>query len=392
ADVILATPELPEGLRSDTREILAASRRAKTLIDQLLVHSRKRTVAPRVIDLNAQVAQMEGMLRRLIGEHVGLVATLAQDLGEVLADPGQMQQVIMNLCVNARDAMPDGGTLSLRTDNARVTADDDPSRPGLTPGDWVVLAVRDTGMGMDEETLSRIFEPFFTTKAEGRGTGLGLSTVYGIVTQSGGRIFVQSATGAGSTFEIWLPKAGDAPSHVAVGELRQTEAAQTAAQAAVEEPRQAGAAQTTAEEPRQAEAAQTEATQAAAPSGSGRILLVEDETAVRELARTILQRAGYTVVEAGHGSEAMAVYESLDTPIDLLVTDVVMPVMGGTELARRLHVVRPDLKVIYVTGYADDTLDGEGVFQEGTNLLRKPFNAGDLVALVAKVLRGATFS
>ena len=228
-----------------------------------------------------------------------------------------------------------------------------PARPGLTAGDWIVLSVRDTGMGMDPVTLSRIFEPFFTTKAEGKGTGLGLSTVYGIVTQAKGRIFVQSAPGAGSTFEVWLPRAAD-----------------TAPRAADEEPQPAAAPQPVV--------------------GSGRILLVEDETAVRELARTILTRAGYTVVEAVHGSEAMSVYGSLDAPVDLLLTDVVMPVMGGTELARRLQAVRPGLPVVYITGYADDTLDGKGMFQEGTNLLRKPFSAGDLLTLVAKVLRGAS--
>jgi PAS domain S-box-containing protein len=350
ADVMLEEAGMTETLRTETKEILSASKRAKTLIDQLLVHSRKQAVAPRALDLNAQVVQMEAMLRRLIGEHVGLDVSLAARLGEVIADPTQVQQILMNLVVNARDAMPDGGSLSIRTANVVAGPGPDPERPGLSSGGWVLLSVRDTGMGMDAETLGRIFEPFFTTKAEGRGTGLGLSTVYGIVTQSGGRVFAHSTPGQGSVFEIFLPRAE-------------------------------GAAAAPAVEP--ARAAEAPAPQRV---GHGRVLLVEDETAVRELARTILSRAGYTVIEAANGAEAIAVLGSLEEPVDLLLTDVIMPVMGGAELARRLRDIRPGLPVVYVTGYADDALNGHGVFEEGANLLRKPFSAPDLLALVAKAI------
>jgi PAS domain S-box-containing protein len=348
-DTILDSGELPESLRADTREILAASRRAQSLTDQLLAYSRKQMHSPHVIDLNTQVVQMEMMLRRLIGENVSLVVALTAEICRVRADPGQLQQVIMNLAVNARDAMPGGGTLTICSANVLVGSVPDPARPGVTEGAWVSLSVRDTGEGMDAETLTHIFEPFFTTKSKGKGTGLGLSTVYGIVAQSGGLVFVQSSPGAGSVFEIYLPRAA--------GEIT--------------------------------EAPLTDAGETARPAtfpGHGRILLVEDEPVVRELARSILVKAGYTVITAGNGREALALYATLADPIDLLLTDVVMPVMGGAELARRVRALRPDMKVIYVTGYADDALGVQGELAEGINLLRKPFSGSELVAIIARIL------
>jgi PAS domain S-box-containing protein len=349
ADALLDAPELPGILRADTKEILAASRRAQSLTDQLLAYSRKQMHSPHVIDLNAQVIQMESMLRRLIGEHVSLVVELASDLGRVRADPGQLQQVIMNLVVNARDAMADGGTLTISTSNVSLGKNPDPIRPGLCEGAWVVLSVRDTGEGMDAETLTHIFEPFFTTKVKGKGTGLGLSTVYGIVAQSSGYVFVQSSPGAGAVFEIFLPQAA--------GELFDAVVP---------------------------DAAVVTGTGATVPHG--RILLVEDEKVVRELARSILAKAGYTVITAGNGQEALAKYETAVEPIDLLLTDVIMPVMGGAELAQRVCALRPDQKVIYLTGYADDALGAQGELAEGINLIRKPFSGAELVAMIARIL------
>ncbi len=346
ADLLLEARELPDSMRTDMKEIVAASRRAQSLTGQLLAYSRKQILSPHVIDLNAQVVQMVTLLHRLIGEHITLVTRLGLDTGKVRADPGQLQQVIMNLAVNARDAMGDGGTLTIGTSTR-------------APG-WAVLTVRDTGAGMDPVTLSHIFEPFFTTKEKGKGTGLGLSTVYGIVTQSGGQVSVESSPGRGATFTILLPRVTD----------------ETEVLAALD-----GAAAT--------EKARTPGSRESIPArAEGRILLVEDEMVVRDLARSILTKAGYTVIEAADGLKALALHASLEAPIDLLVTDVIMPGMGGAELGRRLRAARPDLKVIYISGYADDTLGAQGELAEGINLLRKPFSGAELLALIERV-RGA---
>jgi two-component system cell cycle sensor histidine kinase/response regulator CckA len=256
--------------------------------------------------------------------------------------------VIMNLAVNARDAMGDGGTLTIATSARPLGGESD-------PGQWVVLTVRDTGAGMDAVTLSHIFEPFFTTKEEGKGTGLGLSTVYGIVAQSGGEVTVESSPGKGATFTILLPRVKGEPGEPGAD-----------AAAADGLGRAAGSAPTPA-------------------GGKGRILLVEDELVVRGLVRSVLANAGYTVMEAGDGLEALSVHESLDKPIDLLVSDVIMPGMGGVELARRLHAARPDLKVIFISGYADDSLGTQGGLAESINLLRKPFSGAELLSLIARL-------
>jgi PAS domain S-box-containing protein len=341
ADLVLEASELPVSLRADVKEILASCRRAQSLTGQLLAYSRKQVLSPHVIDLNAQVAQAEALLHRLIGEDITLVTTLGPGTGKVRADPGQLQQVIMNLAVNARDAMAGGGTLTIATSGA--------------PGDaWAELTVRDTGTGMDSTTLSHIFEPFFTTKEDGKGTGLGLSTVYGIVTQSGGTVSVESAPGTGSAFTILLPRVKDDgetdPSDARAGD-------RDAVGASVSTPQHA----------------------------EGRILLVEDEAVVRDYTRAVLAKAGYTVIEAGNGREALTEHENLVAPVDLLVTDVVMPGMGGMELARRLRSLHPELKVIFISGYADDALGGLGELVEGNNLLRKPFSGAQLLSFITRV-------
>jgi two-component system cell cycle sensor histidine kinase/response regulator CckA len=270
ADILLSSKGYPDALRADMREIVKAGRRAQSLTDQLLAYSRKQIHTPQVIGLNAEVLQMEAMLRRLIGEHITLRTELATDLGPIRADPGQLQQVLMNLALNARDAMADGGTLTIATSNVTIGSMPDPARPGLLAGQWVVLTVRDTGGGIYHETLSHIFEPFFTTKEKGKGTGLGLSTVYGIVAQSGGQVFVQSSPGQGATFEIFLPR-------VEAESVAQAAAAALQAGGPTQEPAQG---------------------KAPVPTDS-RILLVEDEKVVRDLARSILTKAGYVVLEAG---------------------------------------------------------------------------------------------
>jgi two-component system cell cycle sensor histidine kinase/response regulator CckA len=345
ADLLVDTPGMAEPLRADAGEILKATRQAQSLTDQLLAYSRKQIRSPQVLNVNAQVRNMEAMLRRLIGEHIALTTRLAPDLASVRADPGQVEQVIMNLAVNARDSMLDGGTLTITTANVRFESPRDAPQPGLAPGAYVLLEVRDTGQGMNDETLSHLFEPFFTTKEKGKGTGLGLSTVYGIVAQNGGAILASSAPAEGARFSVYLPRVEGEPS-------------------AVERP---------------------------APSrprlqGTGRILLVEDESMVRDLARSIIAKAGYTVHEARNGKEALERFAALPAPLDLLITDVIMPEMGGVELVKRLHSIQPGLRVIYMSGYTDDALGPRGVLDGGIQFLRKPFSAVELLAKIGESL------
>jgi PAS domain S-box-containing protein len=319
-----------------------ASDRASALTRQLLTFSHQQVVEPRVLELNDVVAETERMLRRLIGEDVRLVTALDPDLACVTADPGQIGQVIINLTLNARDAMPTGGEVIVETRNVEVDEAFAATHPGASPGSYVLLAVTDTGCGMSAEVRSRIFEPFFTTKRVGRGTGLGLATVRTIVEQSGGFLSVASKPGEGSTFGVYLP-ALDAP--VPAREL------------------DLGAA--------------------AVPGGTETILLAEDDDSVRALTREILQEVGYTVLEAPSGAEAVRIAERYPQPIDLLITDVVMPEMGGRKLVERLALVRPGLKVLYVSGYTDDAVVLHGVLQADVAFLQKPFT----IAAIARKVR-----
>lgn len=330
-------------LRADAEEIAHSADRAAGLTRQLLAFSRRQVLQPRLLDLGAVVGRMERMLLRLIGEDVELVYTCGSNLPRVLADPGQIEQVVLNLAVNARDAMPSGGRL-------HIEIEDDCQLDATTGDGWVVLRVSDTGVGIAPGALPYIFEPFFTTKATGQGTGLGLSTVYGIVTQSGGTVRVHSRQGSGTVFEVRLPRA----------------------RGVVEEPA---------------------ARPAAPPSAAGEtILLVEDEDSVRSLAARTLRRAGYTVIESCNGGEALLLCERHEGVIDLLLTDVVMPRMSGREVAERLTRMRPDMLVLFMSGYTADVIARHGILEEGQLFLEKPFTPAGLSARVREVLdcRGAT--
>ena len=327
-------------------EIKGAGERAASLTQQLLAFSRRQVLQPKVLDLNVIVAEFDRMLRRLVGEHIKVAIDCEPALWQVRADPGEIGRAIMNLSLNSRDAMPDGGTLTIKTGNVALT-EVDASEPVLAPGRYVMLAVCDTGVGMDAEMQARIFEPFFTTKETGKGTGLGLATVLGIVEQSGGVIRCESQLGEGTTLRIFLPAVAEAVDHGA---------------------RAAGGL-------------------AASPKGSGVILLVEDEDAVRKLARLILEASGYRVLESRNGREGLAVCEAHEGPIDLLVTDVVMPELGGRELAEGALKLRPAMKVMFMSGHTQDVVLKEGV-QRGTAFLQKPFTPASLAQKVRDTLDG----
>jgi signal transduction histidine kinase/CheY-like chemotaxis protein len=347
SEIVLAKLNETDPLRGKLHEIRKASGRAASLTQQLLAFSRKQVLEPKVLGLNEVVAGVEKMLERLIGEDLDLRTALRPDLDRVKADPGQIEQVLLNLSVNARDAMSGGGELTIETANVRVDAASPPF-PGMGPGRYVRLSVRDTGCGMDEETRRRIFEPFFTTKGPGRGTGLGMAMVYGIVKQSGGWITVDSEPGRGTTIDVYLPSV---------------------------------------EAPADPEAA---ALAGAAPRGSETLLLVEDEEQVRAFARLILEENGYRVLEARHGLEAVAVGRGHDGPIHLMVTDVVMPHLNGREAYDRLAQIRPSMRVLYTSGYTD-----RGIVQPGGTLdpsiafLPKPFTPASLASKVREILDAA---
>ena len=326
-------------------EIRKAGERAALLTRQLLAFSRKQVLVPEVLDLGAVITDLASMLRRLIGEDIVLRSVIRPDSGPVRADRGQIEQVIVNLVVNARDAMPEGGTISVEVGNADLDAAYAASHPPAAPGRYVMLAVSDTGMGMDAATRARVFEPFFTTKEKGKGTGLGLATVYGIVKQSGGYVWLYSEPGKGATFKIYLPRLEG------VAEVR----------AAPRRP-------------------------APAPRGTETVLLVEDEEMLRALAREVLEESGYRVLAAGGGEEALRVAGAHDGAIHLLLTDVVMPGMSGRAVAEQLASSRPGMKVLYTSGYTDDAVFQRGVLPEGTAFIAKPFTTEGLTRKVREIL------
>ena len=331
--------------RAGIDEISKAGERAAALTSQLLALSRKQVLEPKALELNSLVDNMQGILQRLIRENIDLIFIGGASLGQVKADPGQIEQVILNLALNARDAMPDGGRLTIET--ANIYRDQQYARQHLDvqPGHYVTLIVSDTGCGMTPETLSRIFEPFFTTKDRNKGTGLGLATVYGIVKQSGGNIWVYSEPGHGTTFKIYLPR--------------------------VEE----------ADDPPPADTAQNESS-----GGSETILVVEDDEALRELIRAVCEARGYTVLAASNGNEALPICEKHVGPIHLMITDMVMPGMSGRELAQRLLPAHPQMKVLYMSGYPDHFVIHNGNLSPGAAFLQKPFTPAALSNKVRQLL------
>jgi len=330
-------------LRAKAEQINKAGRRAVGLTRQLLAFSRQQILEPTILNLNSIVSDVHKMLQRLIGEDIELVTALAPHLASVKADQGQIEQIIMNLAVNSRDAMPEGGTLTIETTNLEADELYALNHPGLVAGSYVMLRVTDVGTGMDAETQKHIFEPFFTTKEQGKGTGLGLATVYGVIKQSSGYISVNSALGQGTTFEIYLPQVRAAPKpelqSIAPNDL---------------------------------------------PKGMETVLLVEDEESLRTLTRDVLLESHYTILEASDGLEALEIAQQHKGPIHLLLTDVVMPRMGGPALAKRLAVQNPEMKVLFMSGYAGNAHQYESV--GAASFLRKPFSRRDLSEKVREAL------
>ena len=330
----------------DVEIIRAATRKATDLVSQLLAFSRRQVRKPEVLDLNAVVADLGKMLQRVIGEDIKLQTSPGTGLGSVMADRGQLDQVVMNLVVNARDAMPNGGQIIIDCRNARMDDAYISRHAAGSPGPYVVLTITDTGMGMDRSTQARIFEPFFTTKSAGRGTGLGLATVYGIVKQSGGFIWVYSEPGRGSSFKVYFPRVDDLP------------------------PR------------RESRAAISNI------GGDETILLVEDDDDLRRVTRRILQNRGYTILEARHGGDALLLCERYTGEIDMLLTDVVMPQMNGRELSGRIRSLRPDMSVVYMSGYPDGAAVEQGLIDVDARFLAKPFTPQELLDCIRLVLDG----
>lgn len=345
SELLLSRLTETESLHKFVKEISKAGERAAGLTRQLLAFSRQQVLQPTILNLNEVIANMSEMLRRLIGEDIELTILAKPDVGAIKADLGLIEQVIMNLAVNARDAMPQGGSLTIELMTLELDQDYARRHIGLMPGSYVCLAISDNGVGMDKETQSRIFEPFFTTKEPGKGTGLGLATVYGIVSQSGGVIRVYSEPGWGTTFKIYLPQ------------LKAT-----------------------------TNLAQREELADDMAHGTETILIVEDEQGVRDLIRDTLKEEGYTVVEAGNGMEALLYSQQYTGPLHLLLTDVVMPLMNGRQLAEQLLEQQPQLKVLYMSGYTDDAIVHHGVLDEGVAFIQKPFTPQTLARKVREVL------
>ena len=345
SELVLASLDASDARRAEIEEIRRAARRAAALTRQLLAFSRKQVLQPRVFDLVHVVEDIERMLHRLIGEDVHLTTEIPSHLWPVRADPGQLEQVIMNLAINARDAMPNGGELAIVAANVSLTAPQPHEHGVVVPGEYVVLRVRDTGSGMNAATRAQIFEPFFTTKPPGKGTGLGLSTAYGVVKQSGGHIVVESEVGVGTTFLIYLPRADSSAVIV-----------------------------------------DTPDTPAPDPNRTATILLVEDDQAIRTLARRILAGDGYVVLEAPDGEQAVRTAEAHGAMIDMLLTDVVLQGMNGRELADRLRVAQPHLTVLFMSGYTDDEIVHRGVLDLRHSFLPKPFTPAELRRKIREVL------
>jgi PAS domain S-box-containing protein len=345
ADLALDTLKVGAPERDDVEEIRKAALRAADLTRQLLAFSRQQVIAPTVLDPNDVVVNMDKLLRRLLGEDVELRAALAQDLGAVKADASQLEQVVLNLAVNARDAMPNGGQLTIETQNVELDEAYVRGHVSAQPGGYIMIAVSDTGIGMDAATQARIFEPFFTTKEQGKGTGLGLATVYGIVKQSGGWIWVYSEPGHGTSFKVYLPRVAEAAAPLAPS-----------------------------------------LTPPVSVCGSQTVLLVEDEELVRHLVEKVLKANGYTVLVAATGPDAERVAGQHEGPIHLLMTDVVLPGLNGRQVAERLTAARPGIRVLYLSGYTDDAIVRHGVLEPGVAFLQKPFTPGVLGRKVREVL------
>ena len=345
SEIAIENPDLPPQARQDIEEVRRAAESAARLTSQLLAFSRRQILQPKILDLSQDISRMGSMLHRLIGEDIQLATSLMPDVGLVRADPGQVDQIIMNLVVNARDAMPDGGHLTIETANVELDDAFVADHHGASTGPHVMIAVSDTGGGMSEDVQQRVFEPFFTTKSQGKGTGLGLATVYGIVKQSEGSIWVYSEVGRGTTFKVYLPRV------IAEHPL------EVSADRAVEQ-----------------------------RSGSETILMVEDQESVRTVTKTVLERCGYAVLEAENGPQALKLSGEHSGSIDLLLTDVVMPHMSGRELAQTLAEKCPHLRVLYTSGYTDDAVLRHGVLAPGVAFLQKPFTASGLALKVRQVL------
>ena len=345
SDISLRRLGIQHPVSRNIEEIHKAGTRAAGLTRQLLAFSRKQILQPRLLDLNTLVVEIDKMLQRLIGEDIDLVSILKPDLGQIKADPGQIEQVLLNLVVNARDAMPRGGKITIETANAELEQSYARSHASVVAGSYVLLAISDTGTGIAQLIQERIFEPFFTTKEVGKGTGLGLSTAYGIVKQSGGYIWVYSEVGKGTTFKVYLPRVDQADDSESVGVM-----------------------------------------QPELPRGHETVLIVEDEDQLRNMAQKVLEDTGYSVMTAANGEEALSICQDFHGPVDLVIIDVVMPSMSGTELAKRIVPVRPQAKVLYMSGYTDDSIVRHGILEHNVFFLQKPFTLISLTQKVREVL------